>query len=110
MPVRLVFRCELCGAVAGEETSRNLEHELLDPRYGEYVDAEPGHWLIWHGRGLYGSMRFSCGEHRGDLKAYLREHYGTLGQHPWEIGSRPGGREIDYARARRVARASGPKW
>ena len=110
MPVKLIFRCETCAATPDEETRAGLEGELLDPRWGEYVDAEPGHWLIWHGRGLYGVARFACPEHRGELKALLREHYGTIGHHPWAMGSRPGRREIDFERARRIARASGPKW
>ena len=28
--------------------------------------------------------RYACEEHRGDLVAFLREHYGTLGFHPWK--------------------------
>ena len=108
--MRLIFRCETCGRTPEEPTRRALARELLDPRFGEYVDAEPEHWLIWHGRGLYGATLFACPEHRGELKAYLREHYGTIGRHPWAMVSQPGQREIDFARARRVARASGPKW
>ncbi len=107
MPVKLIFRCQVCGRSPGEETRAALEHELLDPRFGEYVDAEPEHWLIWHARGLYGAPRFACPEHRGDLKAYLREHYGTIGRHPWAMTSQPGRRELDFARARRVVRALG---
>lgn len=111
MPVRLIFRCETCGCGPDQATQACLERELLDPRFGEYVDAEPGHWLIWHGRGLYGAALFSCAEHRGELKAFLREHYGTIGRHPWAMQSQPGGRQIDHARARRLARAAGmPKW
>jgi hypothetical protein len=111
MPVRLIFRCEHCGEMPDELTRASLERELMDPRFGEYVDAEPGHWLIWHGRGLYGHARFSCPEHRGDLKAFLREHYGTIGPHPWAMGSQPAGREIDHERARKVARSTGlPMW
>jgi hypothetical protein len=108
--VKLIFRCDTCGCLPGDVTRESLERELLDPRFGEYVDAEPGHWLIWHGRGLYGAARFSCGEHRGELKAYLREHYGTIGRHPWAMESQPGRRKIDFERARRIARAAGPKW
>ncbi len=108
--MRLIFRCATCGRTPGAQTRRALERELLDARFGEYVDAEPEHWLIWHGRGLYGAALFACGEHRGELKAYLREHYGTIGRHPWAMRSQPGGREIDFDRVRRLARASGPKW
>ena len=52
--------------------------------WGAYEDAMPERWLIWHGRGLYGSARYACTEHRGDLVAFLREHYGTIGWHPWK--------------------------
>ena len=33
--------------------------QLLDLRHGEYVDAEPGRWLTWHGRGIYGPTRLA---------------------------------------------------
>ncbi len=109
--MRLIFRCDTCGCTPDEATQESLERESLDPRFGEYVDAEPGHWLIWHGRGLYGAAMFACGAHRGELKAFLREHYGTIGRHPWAMKSQPGGRQIDHERARRLARAAGvPKW
>lgn len=108
--MKLIFRCQTCGRMPDEATRASLERELMDPRFGEYVDAEPGHWLIWHGRGLYGAALFSCVEHRGELKAFLREHYGTIGRHPWAMGSQPGRRKIDFERARRIARAAGPKW
>ena len=52
---------------------------MLDLRFGEYVDADPGRWLTWHGRGIYGRTRYACGSHRGELKAELREEYGTIG-------------------------------
>ena len=105
MPVRLVFRCHTCGTEPDPETRSALERELLDPRWGEYIDAEPGHWLLWHGRGLYGSMRFACGEHRGELKAFLREHYGTLGWHPWAQGPHPWAGRRGTDRARTLARS-----
>jgi hypothetical protein len=107
----LIFRCETCGCTAEEAIRECLERELLDPRFGEYVDAQPGHWPIWRGRGLCDRAFFSCGEHRGEPKAFLREHYGTIVPHPWAMHSQPGRREIDLARARRLARAAGtPKW
>ena len=82
MPVSVVFTCEICGVRPDPETQTALERQLLDLRHGEYVDAEPGRWLTWHGRGMYGPQRYACGEHRGELKAMVREHYGTLGWHP----------------------------
>ena len=112
MPVAVVFRCEFCGCRPGPETQANLEHQLLDLRHGEYVDAEPDRWLVWHGRGIYGANRYSCQDHRGDLKARVREHYGTLGWHPWAKGLHPwrGRRGTDRARAlrRRTNSAFGP--
>ena len=97
----VVFRCEFCGARPDAETQRSLERQLLDLRHGEYVDAEPGRWLTWHGRGTYGGHRYACGAHRGELKAELREHYGALGSAPWAMGPHPwaGRRGTDRARA-----------
>ena len=74
----------------GPETQASLERQLLDLRHGEYVDAEPERWLVWHGRGIYGRTLYACGEHRGELKAIVRELYGTLGWHPWARGPTPG--------------------
>ncbi|MFZ1995654.1 MAG: hypothetical protein WAU75_16205 [Solirubrobacteraceae bacterium] len=107
MPVVVVFRCEICGARPDAETQRALEHQLLDLRHGEYVDAgptalgPPAPWLTWHGRGMYGPVRYACGEHRGELKARVRRDYGTLGWHPWARGPHPwaGRRGTDRARA-----------
>ena len=76
MPVTVVFRCAFCDARPDPETQISLEHQLLDLRHGEYVDADPGHWLVWRGRGIYGPDQYACGEHRGELKAMLREQYG----------------------------------
>ena len=36
-----------------------------------------------------GPTRYACPEHRGDLTAYLREHYGTLGWQPWKMPPYP---------------------
>jgi hypothetical protein len=125
VPVVVVFSCEICGARPDRETQRALEHQLLDLRHGEYVDAGPADagadpagadsgadpgpaastppapWLTWHGRGMYGPVRYACGEHRGELKALVRQHYGTLGWHPWARGPHPwaGRRGSDRARA-----------
>ena len=112
MPVSVVFRCEICGARPDPGTQVALERQLLDLRHGEYVDADPGRWLTWHGRGIYGPTRYACGEHRGELKAVVREQYGTLGWHPWAIGPHPwaGRRGTDRARqlVRRLGSTFGP--
>ena len=107
MPVRVVFRCDFCSAVPDPETRASLERQLLDLRSGEYVDAEPGRWLTWHGRGIYGPTRYACGEHRGELKAVLREHYGTVGDRVWAMGPHPWAGRRGTARARRLARGGG---
>ncbi len=101
MPVAVVFRCEVCRSVPDADTQRALERQMLDLRHGEYVDADPGGWLTWHGRGIYGPHRYACGEHRDELKATVRRCYGTLGWHPWAPGPHPwaGRRGTDRARA-----------
>jgi hypothetical protein len=86
MPTSVVFRCEICGARPDPDTQVALEQQLLDLRHGEYVDADPGRWLTWHGRGIYGPHRYACGDHRGELKAVIREQYGTLGWHRGRSG------------------------
>jgi hypothetical protein len=110
VPVRVVFSCEICGCRPDAGTQAALERQLLDLRHGEYVDAGPADsappasrplWLTWHGRGIYGPVRYACGAHRGELKALIREHYGTLGWHPWAQGPHPwaGRRGTDRARS-----------
>ena len=57
---------------------------MRESTWGAYQDAMPGKWLVFHGRGLYGGPRYACREHRGDLVAYLRDHFGTIGFHVWK--------------------------
>jgi hypothetical protein len=83
MPVRVRFRCQFCDTTPGPETQRRLERGLRELVFGEYLEASP--WLVWHGRGPLGPTRYACGDHRGDLVAYVREHYGTIAQHPWKM-------------------------
>jgi hypothetical protein len=104
MSVKVVFRCEICACAPGADTQRSLERQLLDLRHGEYVDAEPERWLSWHGRGIYGPNRYSCGNHRGELKALIREEYGMLGWHPWAKGPHPWAGRRGTDRARRLRR------
>ncbi|MBA2763548.1 MAG: hypothetical protein H0U42_02530 [Thermoleophilaceae bacterium] len=86
MPVRIVFRCEFCDARPDADTQLSLEHQLKAELFGEYLDAPPSNWLTWTGRGLFGPARYACAEHRGDLTAYLRTHYSSVGPHPWKKG------------------------
>lgn len=91
MPCKLLFRCEYCDASPDEETHRELQAGLSLLIFGTYVDADPGNWLVWHGRGIYGPIRYACAEHREDLKAALRKQYGTIGPHPHAKGPHPSG-------------------
>jgi hypothetical protein len=75
MPCRLIFRCDLCGAEPDQLTQVSLERQLLHYRFGQYVDCGPAGWLIWHGRGPYGRVLYSCQDHREQLRAYVIKHY-----------------------------------
>lgn len=112
MPVRVVFRCQFCAAAPDAATQRSLERQLRELVCGEYLDALPGRWLVWHGRGPFGPTRYACPEHRGELTAYLRVHYGTLGWHPWKMPPYPTTpRTPDTERALRAGGLSSmPKW
>lgn len=82
--------------------------QLEDAFFGLYVDAGPGRWLVWHGRGPLGPKRYACTEHRGELTAYLRFHYGTVAPNAWKMGPYPrpelrGG----YARSADIGRRGG---
>jgi hypothetical protein len=79
------FRCQFCNADPDAETQRSLERGLRELVFGEYLEAPPGRWLVWHGRGPLGPTRYACAEHRGDLVAHVREHYGTLASQPWKM-------------------------
>jgi len=84
MPMRFIFRCQFCAECPDPLTQMALESAMRQFTWGAYQDALPGKWLVWHGRGLYGPARYACADHRGDLVAFLRKHYGTLGFHPWK--------------------------
>ena len=83
MPVGVRFRCQFCDRRPDPLTQVSLEKTMRGSAFGMYVDAMPEKWLVWSGRGPYGPTRYACADHRGDLVAYLREHYGTLGPHAW---------------------------
>lgn len=80
---RLIFHCQFCDRQPDPLTQLTLEKTVFATSFGTYVDAMPEKWLVWHGRGPYGPPRYGCPDHRGDLVGYLREHYGTIGPHPW---------------------------
>jgi len=76
-------RAEAVQALSGENIAGALS--LRELVFGEYLDVPPGRWLVWHGRGPLGPTRYACEEHRGDLVADVREHYGTIASHPWKM-------------------------
>lgn len=77
MAVRVLSRCEHCDALPDPETQRTLEGQLRDRRLGEYLDTQPGGWLIWTAGGALGFKRYACPQHRTDLTDYVRAHYGA---------------------------------
>jgi hypothetical protein len=108
IPVRVVFRCEFCDAVPDDATQRSLEGQLREWVCGEYLDALPGRWLVWHGHGPFGRNRCACAEHRGELTAAIRETYGTLSSRPWKRPPYPTTlRTDDTDRALGLARSVG---
>jgi len=112
MSVKLIFRCQFCSAQPDPLTQVSLESTVRRVVWGQYLDAMPGKWLVWHGRGLYGPPRYACPVHRGDLTAYLREHYGTVGWHPWKRPPYPTSvQNDDMEKAAKVGGMSAmPKW
>lgn len=109
MPIRVIFHCDFCGARPDSETRRSLTQQLQLLLHGTYVDADPGHWLVWHGHGVYGRNMYACGEHRDKLKRHLRSSYG--GWHVWAEGPHPAGwhfrEEAERTRRRRRNLATG---
>jgi hypothetical protein len=112
MPSRIIFRCEFCDAQPDPETQRSLEHGLRELAFGEYLDVPPGRWLTWLGGGPLGPRRYACDGHRGELTAFVREHYGTIAPHPWKRPPYPTTkRSADTERAiQQGGLSSMPKW
>jgi len=89
MTVRVLFRCEQCDALPDPATERTLGGQLRDRTFGECQDAQPGGWLIWTAGGPLGSKRYACPQHRDDLIAYLRRHYGAIRCGVWKAEPYP---------------------
>lgn len=77
MAVHVVFRCAHCVALPDPATQRALEGQLRDRRFGEYLDAQPGGWLVWSAGGPLGSKRYACREHRSELIDSVRRQHGA---------------------------------
>jgi hypothetical protein len=112
MPTFVRFKCQFCSAAPDAETQVSLEGQLRELVFAEYLDALPGHWLVWHGGGPLGPRRYACKEHRGDLTGFLRGHYGTIGYQVWAMPPYPMTRR---SRDTELAIAKGglspmPKW
>ena len=108
MPVKAVFRCQFCRARPDPATQNALEEQMQDAFFGTYVDAGPARWLVWHGHGPLGPTRYACGDHRGELTAYLRVHYASVGYQVWAMGPYPRPRPAaGNARASHISRMGG---
>lgn len=112
LPARIVFRCEVCAVRPDPLTQISLEGTLRELAFGEYIDAPPGGWLVWTGSGPLGPRRYACDAHRGELTAFLREHYGSIAPNPWRRPPYPTSvRTADTERAIRNGGLSGmPTW
>jgi len=112
LPSRLIFRCEFCPAIADGATQATLERQLRELSFGAYLEVPPSGWLAWQGGGPLGPRRYACRRHRGELTAYLREHYGSVAPHPWKMPPYPASvRSPDTERAIRQGGLSPmPKW
>jgi hypothetical protein len=85
MPVKYWFCCDICGCVADDATRASIGATSREDLFGEFIDAMPGRWLVWHAGGLLGPMRYACSEHRKDLLRNIRFHYAYTGeQWVWE--------------------------
>jgi hypothetical protein len=84
MSVSFIFRCQFCSERPDPLTQLSLTSAMRESTWGAYQDALPGRWLFFHGRGLYGPARYACPDHRGELVAFLRVHYGSIGFHVWK--------------------------
>lgn len=110
MSFRLIFKCEICGTAPDALTQGSIERQLLHARFGQYVDCYPERWLVWHGNGIYGRTLYACGEHRGDLKSFVRRHYGAIGWHPWSMETYAANPPDDLDQARKRLRHTGSKF
>lgn len=112
MSTRIIFRCQYCNRQPDPLTQICMESQLQELVFGQYMDAPPEYWLVWHGRGLYGPARYACPKHREELTIYLRYHYGTIGWHPWKMGPYPTTmRSADTDKAVKLGgKQAGSKW
>lgn len=89
MGIRLLFGCEHCHARPDRDTQRTLEGQVHDRRYGAYLDAQPGGWLIWTAGGALGRKRYACPLHRDALIEHLRAHYAAIDRAVWRAEPYP---------------------
>lgn len=80
MAVRYRFRCEICGCLPDEATRSAIAASTREHLFGEFIDAMPARWLVWHAGGLLGPRRYACAEHRKALLTSIRFHYAYTGE------------------------------
>ena len=85
MPVRVRFRCQFCDERPDAETQRALEGGLRELLFGEYLEAPPGRWLVWHGRGPLGPTRYACGAIAATSSPTCASTTGRSPRHPWKM-------------------------
>jgi hypothetical protein len=98
--VGLVFRSQFRGVAPDPELEHSLTGQPQALGFREYVDAGPGDWLVWPGRGPYGPTRYACTEHRVGRRDFVRRRYGVIGWHPHArvLGDLPPEGRSDLAR------------
>jgi hypothetical protein len=77
-----VFRSHFRGLAPDPELEHSLTGQPQALGFREYVDASPGDWQVWPGRGPYGPTRYACTEHRVGRRDFVRRRYGVIGWHP----------------------------
>lgn len=80
MPVKHFFRCSICGRVPDDATRDAIGASTHEGLVGEFIDAMPGKWLVWHAGGLLGPRRHACPEHRRALLKTVRLQYAYSGE------------------------------
>ena len=66
--------------MADDATRKSIGASTQEDLFGEFIDAMPGKWLVWHAGGLLGPRRYACPDHRRQLLTSIRFHYAYTGE------------------------------